>query len=243
VIVPPPWSLTGDGYVLVFSPFPRPRDPLGEGFDRPEVKRIGGFGILMILDYRRSEVGPYREVLYIPGCISAHVRVEKSDQKGGAPILRGHSISRIFVTSALSRDGGIANWGIPKLLGRIERDSTERGADIVRLFDEIGEPLLRAAIPRRGGALSAFGSHSAVPFGSRLLPRTLIQVTRTAVYTTTISAAGRIQPLSGARLTGFTEEMERIAARKIFAAFRIPKFTLQFPHAVVRSLTGLEEAT
>jgi hypothetical protein len=99
-LVPPPWKLKGDGLILLyrFTPdFVR-----NQGWLTPEMGEFrGGLGALMLVDYETSGVGPYREVLFIPG------RFRLGN-------VRAHSISKIYVSTQPSIVSGRANWGIPK---------------------------------------------------------------------------------------------------------------------------------
>lgn len=99
-IAPPPWKLHGDGLVLLYrfsSSFLQT-----QGFATPEMGRfLGGLGAIMLVDYQDSGVGPYRELLFIPG------RFELAGKKA-------HSISKIYVSTQASLASGRANWGIPK---------------------------------------------------------------------------------------------------------------------------------
>lgn len=101
VIAPAPWELTGNGYVFLFA---NSRSFLTKhAFMSPyqEANLKLGIGALMLVDYQTSPVGPYRELLYIPGVFK----------------LSGHyvfSISKIYVSSMNSQWNGVENWGIPK---------------------------------------------------------------------------------------------------------------------------------
>ena len=98
---PPPWTLYGDGLVLV-AHFP-------EAFvrehcflaDFQQTGYRGWVGTVMLVDYKTSNVGPYRELLFIPGLFSI----------GGKTTF---SISKIYVSTQVSVDNGIETWGIPK---------------------------------------------------------------------------------------------------------------------------------
>lgn len=59
----------------------------------------GGLGYLMLVNYKNSPVGPYRELLFIPGKFFPHGK---------------QSITKIYVDSEASTQNGRANWGIPK---------------------------------------------------------------------------------------------------------------------------------
>ena len=99
-IVPPPWTLVGDGLVLVYR-F-TPQFVVEQGSITPEMGEYrGGLGAVMLVDYTESGVGPYRELLFSPG----RFKIGR---------VRGHSISKIYVSTQRSVDSGRANWGIPK---------------------------------------------------------------------------------------------------------------------------------
>jgi hypothetical protein len=102
-IVPPPWTLHGDGVVIVAhfpESFVREHGFLAH-FQRDGYR--GYIGTVMLVDYHTSGVGPYRELLFIPGLFSL----------GGRTTF---SISKIYVSTYDSVWNGIENWGIPKEL-------------------------------------------------------------------------------------------------------------------------------
>lgn len=98
---PPPWTLTGNGLVLV-AHFPE-AFVRQHGFlaDYQQAGYQGWLGTVMLVDYQSSGVGPYRELLFIPGLFKL----------GGRTTF---SISKIYVSTQESVDNGIENWGIPK---------------------------------------------------------------------------------------------------------------------------------
>lgn len=97
----PPWQLTGSGYIILCR------------FSKKEVIQksllpikfnqlaLGGLGIIMIVDYKKSNIGPYKELLIIPGKITYNNKKLKT-------------ISKIFVSTEESVLYGKKNWGIPK---------------------------------------------------------------------------------------------------------------------------------
>ncbi len=106
-IVPPPWKLKGDGLILLYRFTAQMLEALN--VLTPEMGEFrGGIGALMLVDYEESAVGPYRELLLIPGRF----------RRDG---VRGWSISHIFVSTQPSIDSGRANWGIPKLHANFRR--------------------------------------------------------------------------------------------------------------------------
>lgn len=107
--VPAPWDLTGEGFILVYK-FPK-EFIQKNGFlaDYQKENFEGGFGTVICVNYTSSNVGPYFELLFIPGVINLKkVNLQK--------IRSGFTISKIYVSTQSSVDNGIANWGIPKEL-------------------------------------------------------------------------------------------------------------------------------
>ena len=100
-IAPAPWNLTGDAYIMVYK---FSKDFVQEyGFlaDYQRDRFLGYVGTVMLVDYKTSAVGPYQELLFIPGMFTF-------DWK------KVFSISKIYVSSWDSVYNGIENWGIPK---------------------------------------------------------------------------------------------------------------------------------
>lgn len=97
-VTPPPWKLQGDGLILLYRFAP---DFVNAHVSSEMGSFRGGLGAVLLVDYATSAVGPYRELLFSPGRF----------ELGGK---RGHSISRIYVSSETSLASGRANWGIPK---------------------------------------------------------------------------------------------------------------------------------
>lgn len=101
--VAPPWPLRGSGYIFLYR---FPREFVQQHGNVPAwllPAFRGGFGAVMCVDYRKSPVGPYRELLFIPGRFQHGRR-------------RYHVITKIYVSTPLSADNGQENWGIPKEL-------------------------------------------------------------------------------------------------------------------------------
>lgn len=100
-LAPAPWQLKGSGYVLALRMPDTMTDQQYFVTDSLKGKRKGNLAILMFVDYTESDVGPYHELLFIPGMF----RFNNSYNR---------SISRIFVSSQTSVINGNINWGIPK---------------------------------------------------------------------------------------------------------------------------------
>ncbi|MCE9499339.1 MAG: acetoacetate decarboxylase family protein, partial [Leptospira sp.] len=98
---PPPWNLRGTGFVFLFPS--NEKYILENGFlsaeDRSAYK--GGLGGFVLANYEDSNVGPYYELLFIPGNFEQNEKMFKR-------------ITKIYVSSRLSVEQGIKNWAIPK---------------------------------------------------------------------------------------------------------------------------------
>mgnify|MGYP006140108817 FL=1 len=96
---PAPWKLKGEGIILIFK---FNKDWVENHAHLPKHlvgKFRGGLGYVMLVDYHESPVGPYRELLIIPG------KFRKTKMQ---------AITKIYVDSEASTLNGRKNWGIPK---------------------------------------------------------------------------------------------------------------------------------
>jgi hypothetical protein len=96
-----PWKLTGNGYILLYRFTKAFVAEHGFLADFQKEKFVSGWGAVMLVDYQSSPVGPYHELLFIPGLFSFNKK-------------KVFSISKIYVSTQSSVVNGIENWGIPK---------------------------------------------------------------------------------------------------------------------------------
>lgn len=96
---PPPWKLSGEGIILIFRFKKEWVDVNGMLPKNLKGKFKGGLGYVMLVNYEKSPVGPYHELLIIPG------KFRKSKKQ---------AITKIYVDSEASTQNGRNNWGIPK---------------------------------------------------------------------------------------------------------------------------------
>lgn len=186
-IVPPPWRLKGRGFMFLYhinkdwgsTPQALPVEgPPGGDPARDAAAFCGGLAALMLVDYQESAVGPYRELLFIPG------RFLFQGQ-------RWHAISRIWVDSPTSVASGRANWGIPKELGQFTIQRSTPGVETWSV-EQNGKVFFRATM--RFGGLP-------LPVHTRLLPMPLLQWRQGQGYLTRFRGHGwgkiaRLQDLS-----------------------------------------------
>jgi hypothetical protein len=212
---PAPWLLRGDAYVVVTtsSTATNLEDAGICAALRPHYRNL--FNVLMVVDYKASPVGPYLEILYIPG----HFRLGST--------ARGMSISRIYVSSEASVHNGNANWGLTKSCVEFSRRLGADGADAFRVGG--GEGFANLAFRGFGPAL---------PMGSGLLPRAMrsfVQVREGRCYAYSLSVRGRTRAARvdfGAFDAAMFPDMN---LRKVRLAVHIADFTLDFHESAITS--------
>ncbi len=125
-IVPAPWQLKGEGIILMYSSFRKQFDKINFFLSEPlKSSFLGGLAYVMLVNYTESPVGPYKELLAIPG-------------KFKTPYGSKQTISKIYVDSEASLNSGRANWGIPKELAQFDWNKSKNQTHIsVRKESEI----------------------------------------------------------------------------------------------------------
>jgi hypothetical protein len=207
-ITPPPWTLRGDGY-MIFYRFSRDfvekhgRVPPGL-----EGCFAGGFGAVMLVNYRESPVGPYRELLFIPG-------------KFRTPRGRRYSITRIVVDSDASTRSGRANWGIPKFTTSFSTEKT-KNTERIRVFDASGNCGFDVT-------LRAGGLH--FPVTTALMPLHLYQELEGTRYLTTPKGSGRGQLARVDEIWIDPAFFPDVRQAKPLLALRVENFKMVFPEA------------
>lgn len=217
-LAPAPWDLTGQGYVLAVR---LPPEVLEQGsFLPPGLRRVGRsrLAYLMFVDYARSDVGPYHELLYIPGVLDFGRR-------------RQLSISRIFVSSWASVVNGERNWGIPKDRCDFTVDYGADGVDRVSCTATDGTAkgtvFAELELQARGPRLPAPGH--CVPRGMR----TLSQLRENRVYTYVPEARGHVR-FARVRSWRFdSRHFPDLARGEVVAALKITDFRMIFPVAEI----------
>jgi len=214
-VIAPPWRLEGSGLILLLKPPQAELDPRWYAVSPSGEFARRGLGLMMFVDYWRSEAGPYRELLFIPG------RFQMGAQ-------RYWSITRILVSTPASVTGGRANWGIPKEQAAFDLDGQPGQACRVRV-SKGGQNLADFSWEPRGPAL---------PVSTALLPtrlHTLVQNLNGCRFQLTPKARGLI---SAARLSVMEtnpEEFPAIGADRVLAAFAVAGFQMEVPAARITS--------
>lgn len=219
---PAPWSLTGRGYIAVLK-FPDgaldddPFTPMGL-----KGRRLGGnLGYIMLVDYSSSAVGPYYELLFIPG------RFKESSGK------KYFSISRIFVSSQASVDNGRANWGIPKECADFDLKYDNKGG-VAATVSKDGKAFCTLRFTKYIGSL---------PVTTALLPNsllTLVQHWQSQHYVYAPSASGRAGLAQLQSAWADPAEFADLNVAKPVLAVATTQFRMTFPIALIKPLAEPE---
>lgn len=212
---PAPWHLKGEAWVAILS---MPEEEL----DRPEFlppalhgQRLPGrHALLMAVRYSRSDVGPYDELLFVPG------RFRFPDGKVRP------SISRILVSTQESVANGRQNWGIPKERGDFQFSGEGARESLnVKMADTTVASLSFRAYP------------PPMPAPGRWLPRRLRTVAQhrdEATWCYAPAASGTLRP---ARLIGAKanpDQFPDITRGRALLCARLSRFNMTLPVARIK---------
>ncbi|KAK7044534.1 hypothetical protein R3P38DRAFT_3176784 [Favolaschia claudopus] len=157
---PAPWKLKGRTWAFLVSPsgsatsFPAGwSDPIEVDALATGGEFIGGVGVVQIVSYDESPVGPYNELIYVPG------RWKYSD---GTKAFR---ITRIYVSTKESTMNGRRNWNTPKHLAKfdIKTNPSDGSVDISVSHPNAASPFFQASVQRVLG-LSALSIPTSTSF-------------------------------------------------------------------------------
>lgn len=212
---PAPWTLHGAGWILLLDLHDAVRrDPL----HLPQELRaqpMSGPAIVMLVEYAASPVGPYRELLYIPG---------RFDFGAGR---RAWSVTRIYVDSWASVVNGRLNWGIPKDRADFRSTPAGRGQDIEVTIGT-----------RRVAAFSLQARGPDIPAPAGLIPatlRTLLQDYAGRRFELAPRASGRVGLARVCAMQSDAALFPDLAEARIRLALHVPRFSLTFPAGTISS--------
>ncbi|EJD35390.1 hypothetical protein AURDEDRAFT_175537 [Auricularia subglabra TFB-10046 SS5] len=162
-IAPGPWHLEGEVYWMLlkpmktlpagaYAPLEQPKD------DDPHEKTnryLGGQGIVWIVRYASSPVGPYDELMYQPG--------DFPTPSGG----KSTRITRLYVSSHDTTFNGRRNWNVAKHLAKFSFTPQGSNRTLVEVFDYTEDPKVDA--PFFAAIATAQRFLPALPFSTRWL--------------------------------------------------------------------------
>ncbi len=207
---PAPWALRGEGAMLFYR-LPRAFALEQGGIPESLAPAFQGFvACVMLVDYRQSPVGPYRELLFIPGLF-------RTGQG------RRFSITRIFVDSQESMEWGRRNWAIPKEMADFQWKQPGPDTDEVqvsRQHNGAEQPMLEVAIKGIGPRF---------PLSTALIPLHIHQELDGRVLETSPRGKGMGQWARASYLRVLSDGFPDISPYRPFAALRVSGFQMDFP--------------
>lgn len=198
---PPPWDLTGSGYIFLYR-IPR---VMAEQYVPFGIYK-GGFAVLMLVDYATTNVGPYKEALFIPGVIEY-------------PQARGYSISKIYVSTMESVVNGIHNWAIPKELAAFTFEPIDAHTERITVREGDKPPYLEMVVNAGGWRF---------PINGAIMPRA-VQHREGKSYITRISANGHGQFAQVMHMRTQGDAFPPLEHFSPLIALRVTDFSMVFP--------------
>ena len=216
--IPAPWELRGSSYILVYR-FPAWfAERVACHVPELEGRFAGGLGAVIVVDYHATDVGPYRELLLIPGQFHRQGR-------------HYYSVTQIDVTTEISLVNGRRNWGLPKRLVRAG-------------IEPAGGRRERFRFSRDGAPYAGFTFRPLpvkLPATTAVLPtrlRTLMQPREGRLYFFAPSAVGRLAPAIVEKAWVNGDKFPDFTSGRLLVAFKLENFRLHFPQAfIVASVT------
>ena len=203
-----PWTLKGRGHILIYK---FNKDFVQNDCFLPPFLNYsfkGGFGAIMIVDYFESNVGPYQELLFIPGKFKYNGK-------------KYYSITKIYVSSMESVVNGRENWGIPKQLANFNfnDDFSKISVDVegVDIFNFNAD----------------YGSFK-FPVSTKLLSFPLIQRYNKNDYFTKFSGKGKARFAKVKMLNSNPALFPDVKEQKRIFSLRIEDFNITFPKANIQ---------
>jgi hypothetical protein len=220
-LAPAPWELEGCGYIVLLRLDPNAEDAVLAVPPPLRGKRAGRLAILMLVDYSRSPVGPYRELLFIPG------RYPFEDGK------RHYTISRIVVSTWASVVNGRRNWGIPKEQAefRVQTDPLVPAVEDITV-GPADHAMAHLRFKRMAPPLPAPGA---------LIPaslRTLAQHHEGKLFIYCPEASAVIRPARLLQADFDPEQFPDLNGCPTLATIKVDRFRMRFPAARVREVSA-----
>ncbi|GGD55004.1 hypothetical protein GCM10011514_19000 [Emticicia aquatilis] len=210
---PPPWKLKGNGYIFLYH-FPKSFvKKLGFLADYQADRFNGDFvGTVMLVDYATSDVGPYHELLFVPGRLNF-------DKK------KIFSISKIYVSSQESVENGIANWGIPKELADFRISKLSEKEEVVEVMIA-GKTFFKVHLHKRSFKF---------PITTKFFPLKLAQKLGNDLLITNSPAKGKASFTKLLNIEVDSSYFPPISQLKPLSILAVSDFEMEFPHPEITS--------
>jgi hypothetical protein len=216
VRVQPPWILRGDAFLAVTA---SPAElNLADGGIASELRGIYNnlFNAVVIADYRESPIGPFRELLYIPG----RFRFGLDDER--------MSITRGYANTEVARLNRRAYWGVRSRLATISRTTGGDNSDVFAIGER---PFARFGFETFGPDI-ALNGHT-IPEAFRAFAQ--LEGDRRLLYTLAITGTMRAARFEPQMLDA--SMFPDMAKREFLLGLKISNFLAEFPLAHTNNWT------
>lgn len=209
---PAPWQLSGDGFIVNFWMPEKLDDTATFTPDTLKGRRSGHLATMMFVNYHTSDVGPYQELLFIPGQFSFKGKKRRS-------------ITKIYVNTWESVVNGNINWGIPKEQADFKVEAL-KGVTTVQL-SQSGNVFAEFKFKEMGFNM---------PVNTRLVPesmRTLAQHREGKTFLYTPSSKGHVK--LGALISANFDQhyFPDLSQATVLGAVRVTDFEMVFPVSTI----------
>ncbi|RNI27903.1 hypothetical protein EFA69_17590 [Rufibacter immobilis] len=211
LVAPAPWQLTGEGVIWLYAIPEEFNRKHGFLADFQASAYVGRVGAVMYVNYHTSGVGPYQELLYIPGMFRL-----------GRKLV--FSISKTYVSTQSSVWNGRRNWDIPKEPADFRFERTTGGT--LEMEVSAGSESIFAA------QVTPFGPQ--LPFTTKIFPwGRIVQRLDHELLLTKPEAKGHLQLASTTHLTAEPRYFPPVQELKPLAVVAVQDFKMVFPVAEV----------
>ncbi|RDA93284.1 hypothetical protein CP533_2043 [Ophiocordyceps camponoti-saundersi (nom. inval.)] len=136
-----PWTVTADIYIFPFwipqsqaealpSEAYSPLEAASE-FSSPSISRpVGGLGYIWIVQYKDTPVGPYDEMVIMPGKFGWSRKARFDKLETGQNV----KTTRVYVSQKHTCYNGRLNWNVPKHLAKFEWKNNYDGSHTVLVY-------------------------------------------------------------------------------------------------------------
>jgi hypothetical protein len=200
-----PWKLAGSGYILLYRFTKAFVAEHGFLADFQKEKFVSGWGAVMLVDYQTSPVGPYHELLFIPGLFSFNKK-------------KVFSISKIYVSTQSSVINGIENWGIPKELADFHWRKKQISDHIAISKD--GVSFFEADFIKR---------RICFPISTTILPLTIVQAHKNRLMLTKPKSSGMAYLAKLQNIKVNSDFFPDLTKVKPLLVLRVENFKMEFP--------------
>ncbi len=200
-----PWKLTGNGYILLYRFTKACVAEHGFLADFQKEKFVSGWGAVILVDYQSSPVGPYHELLFIPGLFSFNKK-------------KVFSISKIYVSTQSSVVNGIENWGIPKEFADFQWGKKQI-SDHIAIFKD-GVSFFQADFIR---------SRICFPISTTILPLTIVQAHKDKLMLTKPKSSGMAYLAKLQNIKVSSDFFPDLTKVKPLLVLRVENFKMEFP--------------